>query len=61
MNEKINELNKINKQITELEGKRKKIKKEIKQNIDSKDIEDLTEEEMQYLCSSAYNDEEVPF
>ena len=61
MNEKIAELNKINKQIAELEERRKRIKKEIKQNIDSKDIEDLTEEEVQYLCSPSYNDEEVPF
>lgn len=61
MNEKIAELNRINKQIEELENKRKKIKFELKESFKNKDINEMTDEEIEFMCKNPWNDEEVPF
>lgn len=61
MNEKIKELNKLTKEVEELENKRKKLKREIKENIQNKDINEMTDEEIEFMCKNSFNDEEVPF
>lgn len=61
MNEKIKELNKLTKEAEELENKRKKLKREIKESIQNKDINEMTDEEIEFMCKNSFNDEEVPF